>query len=70
MDTNQSLEIVRDFANRIESMATGGRPTDERFIRELLADIAGDCPMHVLKEIAECVLAIRLRELERAGQQN
>lgn len=68
MDTLKSLEYVNDFARRIECMADD--PKQERFVRELVADIAKDCPLHVLKEIALCVLSVRRRELNEAGRQN
>lgn len=68
MDTHESLEYVNDFARRIESMSTS--LANERFVRELISDIAYDCPLHVLKEIAECVLSIRRRELDKAGREN
>lgn len=68
MDTHESLENIIDFARRIESMPTD--PKNERFVRELVSEIALDCPLHVLKEIAECVLVIRRRELDKAGREN
>lgn len=68
MDTPESLIGVNDFAKRIEGMATD--PAKERFVRELVAEIAMDCPLHIIKKIATCVLDLRRAELLSSSQRN
>jgi hypothetical protein len=68
MDSEQSLSNVLDFERRIARMH--GSTDDEQFVRSFLSDIVLDCPMHVLQQVASCVLDIRKTELRIAGEEN
>lgn len=62
MSDARSLLIILDFKRRIANLQT--TPGDQKFIRELLAEIAADCPLNVLEELANCLLRIREREMK------
>jgi hypothetical protein len=68
MDNAKSLAFVKDFERRIYQAPND--KTQETFIRELVADIAQDCPIPVLTQLATCILDLRKSELKAAGDWN
>ncbi len=68
MDSPDSLRFVNDFERRIRLIGTDA--AQERFVRELVSDIAMDCPLPILSQLANCVLGLRKAELRAAGEQN
>jgi len=68
MDDAKSLAFVADFEKRIRQAPTD--KTQEAFVRELVADIAQDCPIPVLTQLATCILNLRKSELKAAGEWN
>ena len=48
-------------------------PTDkkaEAFLRDLIADVAKDCPIHALVHIGQCLVDIRKSELRDEAERN
>ena len=68
MNDIKSLTFIADFETRIQKAQTD--KSQESFIRELIVDIAQDCPLPVLTELAICVLRLRKSELKKTSECN
>lgn len=62
---NKNLSAMRDKIARIED-----DPKAERFLRVMVAKVAGSCPVKVLKHLAECVASCRADELRSEAERN
>ena len=68
MNDIKSLAFIADFETRIQKAQTD--KSQESFIRELIVDIAQDCPLPVLTELAICILRLRKSELKKTSECN
>lgn len=67
MSTPQSFLYIVDFERRIANLKD---PDNEKFVRELIADVMEDCPMLLLEKVAKLVLSFRCAELAEEALQN
>jgi hypothetical protein len=68
MDDAKSLAFIADFERRIRQAPTD--KNQEVFIRGLVADIAQECPIPLLTQLATCILNLRKSELKSAADWN
>ena len=68
MNDIKSLGFIADFETRIQKTQTD--KSQESFIRELIVDIAQDCPLPVLTQLAICILHLRKSELKKTSDCN
>lgn len=65
MDDLNSIANVRNFEDKLENI-----PSNEIFVRQVMAGFMETCPLELLRDCAYLVLGQRLAELKRAKEGN
>ena len=59
---------VSEFAEHVRKAATNKQ--SEKIVRYMIEDVAKDCPMHVLKQLGQCLVDCRRSEVRTEAEQN